>query len=156
MNTFILSLFKSRAEINQGVPKINMYLLRTLFFLIVLNVGSASWTHLLTFKGPWDPVITAYWCMWTAFSTLSFFGIFQPLKMLPLILFEIIFKLLWLTIVAFPLWRTGQLDSSPAEDLANAFIWVILAIVATPWKYVYDTYLSNFWSFSNTLTREQK
>ncbi len=147
----MLALLISRSGFNHGVPKLNIYILRALFFLIVLNVGSASWTHLLTFKGPWDPVITAYWCMWTAFSTLSFFGIFQPLKMLPLILFEIIFKLLWLIIVAFPLWKSGQLDGSPAEDLANAFIWVILAIVATPWRYVYDTYFSQFWLFSNTL-----
>jgi hypothetical protein len=81
--------------------------------------------------------------MWASYSLLSIVGVFHPLKMLPLVLFEIIYKLVWLVIVAYPLWSAGQLAGSPAEGMTNAFLWVVLPIVATPWKYALDRYILN-------------
>jgi hypothetical protein len=60
--------------------------------------------------------------------------------MLPLVLLEIFYKLLWLGIVAFPLARDGQLAGSAAEDSMVSFVWVVLPIVATPWRYVWHTH----------------
>jgi len=81
--------------------------------------------------------------MWAAYSLLSIIGIFYPLKMLPLVLFEIIYKILWLIVVAYPLWAASQLWSSPAAEMTKAFLWVVLPIVATPWKYVVEKYILN-------------
>ena len=68
-------------------------------------------------------------------------GVFRPLKMLPIILFVIVYKCIWLLFVAYPLWASGQLAGSPAEGMARVFIWVPVAIVAVPWKYVLETYV---------------
>jgi hypothetical protein len=67
--------------------------------------------------------------------------VFRPLKMLPLVMFEIIYKIVWLIIVAYPLWSANQLAGSPAEEMTNAFLWVVLPIVAMPWKYAVDQYV---------------
>lgn len=68
-------------------------------------------------------------------------GIIRPLKMLPILLLEIFYKVLWLVIVAYPLWSKGKLQGSSAEDITSAFLWVMLPIVAVPWGYVFSNYI---------------
>ena len=68
-------------------------------------------------------------------------GIIRPLKMLPILLLEIFYKVLWLILVAYPLWSQGKLAGSPAEDITSGFLWVILPIVAVPWSYVFVNYV---------------
>ena len=126
----------------EGVRRINIYLLRLVFVLMFFVLGKTTWTQILTHQGAWDPTKAIAWCVWTAFATLAGLGIFRPLKMLPILLLEIFYKVLWLVIVAYPLWSTGKLSGSPAEDTTSAFLWVILPIVAVPWGYVFSTY---FW-----------
>jgi hypothetical protein len=81
--------------------------------------------------------------MWASYSLLSIIGVFHPLKMIPIALFEILYKIVWLIIVACPLWSANQLAGSPAEEMTRAFLWVPLIIVATPWKYVLHKYVLN-------------
>jgi len=61
--------------------------------------------------------------------------------MLPLLLLEIFYKVLWLIIAAYPLWSTGKLAGSTAEGTTMALLWVILAIIAVPWGYVLANYV---------------
>jgi hypothetical protein len=72
---------------------------------------------------------------------LAGLGIIRPLKMLPILLLEIFYKLLWLLIVAYPLWSKNELTDSPAEGMTSAFLWVLLPIVAVPWGYVFRNYV---------------
>jgi hypothetical protein len=65
------------------------------------------------------------------------------LKMLPIILLEIFYKVLWLLVVAYPLWSQGTLAGSTAEGITSAFLWVILPIVAMPWGYAFVSYIYN-------------
>jgi hypothetical protein len=124
----------------QGVRRIHIYLLRLVFILMFFVLGKNTWTHILTHQGAWNPVDAIAWCVWTAFATLAGVGIFRPLKMLPILLLEIFYKVLWLVIVAYPLWSAGTLAGSSAEGTTSAFLWVILPIVAVPWIYVFRTY----------------
>lgn len=135
------NIFKRDYKYYEGVPRINIYLLRLLFTLVALFVTYDAWQHIINHRGPWDPVDAAAWCMWGAYSVLSVIGIFRPLKMLPIVIFEIIYKIIWLIVVAYPLWATGALAGSPAEAMTQAFLWVILPIVAMPWGYFFRTYI---------------
>jgi hypothetical protein len=125
----------------EGARPINIYLLRLVFILMFFVLGENTWTHILTHRGSWDPHDAMAWCVWTAFATLAGLGIFRPLKMVPILLLEIFYKVLWLIIVAYPLWVTGKLAGSPAEGTTSAFLWVILPIIAVPWGYVFVTYV---------------
>jgi hypothetical protein len=109
--------------------------------LVFLFVGWDSWQTILTHKGPWDHVRAAALCMWATYSLMSFIGIFRPLTMLPLVFFEIVYKIIWLLIVAYPLWTAHQLAGSPAAAMTYAFLWVWLPIVAMPWRYAFDTWV---------------
>jgi len=129
------------AERYDGVRPINIYLLRLLYILMFFVLGQQTWTHILTHKGIWEPVDAVAWCVWTAFATLAGLGIIRPLKMLPIVLLEVFYKVLWLLMVAYPLWSRGTLAGSPAEEITSEFLWVILPIVAVPWGYAFVHYL---------------
>jgi hypothetical protein len=111
------------------------------FLLVIVSVGSISVSNLLGHEGDWDPVRAAALSMWAATSILSVFGLINPLRWIPLFLFEIGYKSIWLVVVAYPLWATERLAGSPAEDMALSFIPVIFPIIAMPWGYVFRTYV---------------
>jgi hypothetical protein len=137
----IKNIFKRDYEQWEGVPKINIYILRLMFFLMIVFLGKESWTHILTFKGSWNPEDAMAWCIWGSFSALAILGIIHPLKMLHIVMLEILYKVIWLIIVALPLWKSNQLVGSPAQGMTNAFLWVWLAIIAMPWKYFFRKYV---------------
>jgi hypothetical protein len=130
-----------RSDRYDGVRRINIYLLRLLYVLMFFVLGKEVWTHILTHKGVWEPADAVQWCVWAAFATLAGLGILRPVKMLPIVLLEIFYKVLWLALVAYPLWSKGTLAGSPAEETTVEFLWVILPIVAVPWGYVFATYV---------------
>jgi len=135
-----LAIFR-QDERHEGVRRINIYLLRLLYVLMFFVLGKETWTHILTHQGPWDPKDAVAWCVWTAFATLAGIGIVHPVKMLPIVLLEIFYKVLWLILVAYPLWSKGTLAGSPAEAITSGFLWVPLPIVAVPWGYVFTNYI---------------
>jgi hypothetical protein len=137
----IKNIFQRDYERWEGVPRINIYILRLMFILMVIFLGKDSWTHILTFKGSWNPANAMAWCIWASYSLLAILGIIHPLKMLPIVMLEILYKVLWLIIVAYPLWKSNQLIGSPAEGMTNAFLWVLLPIIAMPWRYFFKKYI---------------
>ncbi|MBI3221023.1 MAG: hypothetical protein HYZ44_16025 [Bacteroidetes bacterium] len=125
----------------EGVPPINIYLLRGLFGLMFLFLSYDSWNHIIRHTGYWEPVDAAAWCMWAGYASISFIGVIRPLKMLPIIVFEVIYKITWLLAVAYPLWSSDSLDGSSVEYTANVFIWVLLPAAFMPWKYFVMSYV---------------
>jgi hypothetical protein len=137
----IRSIFAPDYEHYEGVRRINIYLLRLMFVLMFLLLGRDAWTYILTHEGPWNPDEAVAWSVFASFSVLALLGIIRPLKMLPLVFLEIAYKVLWLSLVAYPLWSTGELAGSPAEERTFAFLFVALPIIAMPWKYAFDHYV---------------
>jgi hypothetical protein len=142
--SIIKNIFTPDYERYEGVRPINIYLLRLIYLLILVFVGSDSWRSIITHQGPWDHVRAVAFCVWASYSTLSVLGLIHPLKMLPIMIFVIGYKLLWLIVVAYPLWRADALAGSPAEEMTYVFLWVPLLIIAVPWKYVFQNYV--MWS----------
>ena len=139
--SIIASMFTPDHVRYEGVRPINIYLLRVFYFLIVVFVGSDSWMSIITHQGPWDHVRAVAFCVWAAYSTLSILGLIHPLRMLPIMLFTIFYKSIWLIVVAYPLWRANALAGSPAEAMTHVFMWVPALMIAIPWKYVLQTYV---------------
>jgi len=135
------SIFQPDYGRYDGVRTINIYLMRLIYVLMVVFLGKASWIHILTHEGAWEPGDAMAWSVWAAFASFAVLGILNPVKMVPLLLLEIFYKVLWLLIVAYPLWRADQLTGSPAEAMTYAFLWVVLPIVAVPWGYAFKSYV---------------
>jgi hypothetical protein len=79
-------------------------------------------------------------CLLTAMSVLAFVGVRHPVKLLPILLFESGWKLLWLGLVALPRAVSGDLDPAASDVLVNcSLVGVILAV--TPWAYLWRVYV---------------
>lgn len=62
------------------------------------------------------------------------------LTILPIILLESKYKIIWLIGVAYPLYTDNNLDGTLAEGMAWIYVLVILLIQAMPWLYFLRTY----------------
>ena len=75
-----------------------------------------------------------------AMSLLAFLGLRYPVQLLPLLIFESLWKLLWLGAVAAPHLIAGDMTPEMSTVLFNlALVVVILAV--TPWDYVWKRYV---------------
>jgi hypothetical protein len=79
-------------------------------------------------------------CLLVAMSLLAFLGLRYPVKLLPLLLFESAWKLLWLALVALPKAIDGNLDKATSDIVFNCS-FVVLILAVTPWPYVWRTYV---------------
>ena len=135
------NIFKPDYKNFEGVRPISIYVLRVYFALMFFMMGYTAWSHIVNHEGDWEPLNAVTWCVWAAYATISVFGIYKTLKMLPIVLFMIFYKILWLIVVAFPLWKTNKLIGSTSEELANIFIWATLPVLFFPWIYFYNNFV---------------
>ena len=125
-----------------GVSKFRIYLLRFFYLLITVLLGSEVWTELITHKERWQPLPAVAYSFWGAFSILAILGIVRPLKMIPLLLVQFIYKLIWVIIVAFPLWYSNQLAGSAAQEMTSTMTkGVLIDLFIIPWPYVLKNYV---------------
>lgn len=124
-----------------GVRRINVYLLRVFYFLMATFLAWDVWSYVFTHHGSWQNQEAMAWSVWGAFSTLAILGVFHPIKMLPIMLLEVFYKMMWLLLVAYPLWRAGTLTGSPAEGMTYVFIPVVIVALIIPWGYVFKHFV---------------
>ena len=77
--------------------------------------------------------------MLCALGLLSILGLRYPLKMLPLLFFEMTWKLIWLLRIALPLWTAHRIDDAVASTLVAVLMVVVFPFIV-PWRYVAYTY----------------
>ena len=87
---------------------------------LVMGVGLAitKWPDFLT-RGPWELAEGTVLTMLVAMSVLALLGLRYPQRMLPILLFEVGWKLTWLGVVALPLWLDGHLTGDVREQAAK-------------------------------------
>ncbi|WP_405067116.1 hypothetical protein OG558_36580 [Kribbella sp. NBC_01510] len=79
-------------------------------------------------------------CLLTAMSLLAFLGLRYPVRMLPILLFEVIWKVIWIGAVAIPQLVSNDLNAEARDLLFRcSFVVVILAVI--PWRYVWRRYV---------------
>ena len=76
----------------------------------------------------------------SAMGILSVAGLFSPVRMLPLLVFEIAWKLIWVSAVSLPKWLDGSLDEATLSILFNCAV-VLPFVFIVPWRYVVGTFL---------------
>lgn len=71
---------------------------------------------------------------------LCLVGFFHPLKMLPLLLFSIAWKSIWLIAFVIPAYFGSGLDEVTKNILFPVSIGFIVTAAITPWRYVVNLY----------------
>jgi hypothetical protein len=122
-----------------GLTLARVNLMRAGYLVMGLGLAVVKWPHLPQASDlPLYEGVTL--CTLTAMSFLAFLGLRYPVKMLPVLLFESAWKLLWLAVVAAPRALSRDLDPATTQiAMTCALVVVILAVI--PWRYVWQQYV---------------
>ena len=116
-----------------------LYALRALYLLVVIGLGQMMFPQLVHIgRSGYEAGIVV--SMLLAFWLMCLLGLRYPLRMIPVLLWELAWKAAWLTLVALPKWRAGQVDPSTQSNV-YACALVVLVPIVLPWGYVVRHYL---------------
>ena len=122
---------------DREVSLVRLYVLRAMFLVFVVGgfISHPQW--LLdppAARGMTHGMTAGLWAM-------SFFGLRYPLQMLPIFLFEFVWKTIWLFAFGLPQWMAGRVDPQLSEDLLLIGGGPILFGLIIPWGYVWRHYV---------------
>ncbi len=122
------------------VSTLRLNMLRASYLLVVVGLGLTIWPQI--FAGPAGLALPRGMvvCMLGGFSLTALIGLRYPLQMLPVLLWEITWKVLWLLTVALPLYLANHVTPGVAENIFACGLVVIFPIVI-PWGYVVRHYI---------------
>jgi hypothetical protein len=123
-----------------GLSLRRLYVLR--FGYLVLGGGLVvyKWPLLFQHDKPWPLMTSVVVCMLVGMSLIALLGLRYPVKMLPILLFEVVWKLIWLGVVALPRWLDRSMDTETWQ-VTTEILWVVVILAVIPWRYVLSQYL---------------
>lgn len=119
----------------QEVSLPRLYALRALYLLMVVGLGLVIWPRVLGHDAPSSVMAGVVQCMLAAYSLMCLLGLRYPLQMLPVLIWEMAWKLLWLGMIAYPLWAAGKMDPSTLQTVIDCS-WLVIFPFIIPWPYV--------------------
>jgi hypothetical protein len=122
------------ARSSTSLPTWRLNVMRVGYFVMGAGLAVTKWPELLAHE-PWELKEGTVVTMLVAMSVLALLGLRYPQRMLPILLFEVGWKLTWLGAVAVPLWSDGNLTGATREQAA-AVLWVVIVIAVIPWRHV--------------------
>lgn len=121
------------------LPLLRLHLMRAGYLLMGLGLAVVKWPLIIDGVDSLPLFEGVVACLLTAMSLLAFLGLRYPVKLLPVLLFESAWKLLWLGVVALPRAAAGDLDAATQEVLISCSL-VVVILAVTPWRYVWRHY----------------
>ena len=125
------------SDVDGEVSLVRLYVLRAMYLVLVVGLGAMIVpeivSHELTSRGVIPALLGAVWA-------LAFVGLRYPLEMLPLLMFELVWKAIWMLFYGLRQWSAGQYPPTFAEDSVNIAFGAVLLFVI-PWGYVWRHYV---------------
>ena len=123
-----------------GVSTFRLYLLRVPYLLMAVGLGLMIWPQILDPSRHWELMHGVVVSMLGALCVLALLGLRYPLQMLPLLLFEMTWKVIWLLRVALVAQLSHRMDADTAET-ASQCLWILIFPFFIPWRYLLDHYV---------------
>jgi len=124
----------------QDVSTFRLNVMRVMYLMVFVFLVSSQWPRLFD-HGQWSLMHSVAVALLAALGLLMGLGLRYPLRMLPVLLFEFLWKLIWLLTIALPLWKTGRLDADYTQTTIDCVFGVVVCLIAIPWKYVWASYI---------------
>lgn len=122
-----------------SLPTWRLNVMRVGYLVMAGGLAITKWPQFLAHE-PWELKEGTVLTMLIAMSVLALLGLRYPQRMLPILLFEVGWKLTWLGVVALPLWANGSLTGATLEQ-TTAVLWVIIVIAVIPWRHVVSQFV---------------
>lgn len=132
--------YESASNGAPSVPLWQIWGLRLFFAGIVFVLGSKQLNYILEGASEWTNWRGLGHSMLFALAIFAIGGLFRPIAFLPIMLYEIVWKGVWLVVVALPPWLAGE--QIPAiVSVKGSLIGICLIMIVIPWKYVWWRYV---------------
>ena len=129
------------------LPKWRLFSMRGLYLLTFIGLAYDNWLTIFNPIEPYDAYSGVAISFWAAYSLLMGIGVRYPIKMIPLLLLQLIYKSAWIIGTYLPAKSAGLLNED-LELFYGIFIKaIILDFIVIPWPYVYKNYIKDFFKF---------
>ena len=117
-----------------------LYTLRLCYLVLAVGLGIYIWPDILHHTNEFAATSGVRFALLGGLGATAVLGLRYPVKMLPLLLFEFIWKAIYLGAFALPLWPAHQISAAMAEDVKGCLM-VVIFIPLVPWRYVFVNYV---------------
>lgn len=124
------------------VSTLRLYLLRAMYLFIAVGLALTVWPDIIAPSDTAANAKTVIRSLLGALAVLSALGLRYPLQMLPVLLFELFWKLIWVVSFALRMWLHQGLDAYATETLFACLLGVVLVPIVLPWSYVFRHYIA--------------
>ena len=122
------------------ITLVRLYTLRICYLILAVGLGLYMWP-IVIHHTPDLAVAHGIQCsLFAGLGLTAVLGLRYPVQMLPLLLFEFIWKTIYLVAFALPLWSAHQVTAAAAQDI-RACLMVVIFIPLIPWRYVARHYI---------------
>lgn len=135
------------------VKILQLHLLRAMYLLIAIGLGISIWPEIIVPPTTAIDPHTVIRSILGALALLALLGLRYPLQMLPILLFELLWKLIWVIAYALPAWLQDGLDQYASDVLFACMLGIVLTPLVIPWNYVIHHYIKaagDPWRYSRT------
>ena len=140
-NLLLTSMNASSNATPVEVSTFRLYLLRATYLLIAVGLALMIWPLILRHPADVPHMNGVVRSVLGAVALLAVLGIRYPLKMLPLLFFELVWKCIWVLAFGLPLWSADQLDPATSQTMFDCLFGIFLVLVILPWRYVFTQYV---------------
>lgn len=124
------------------VSTFRLYVLRATYLFMAVGLGITIWPGIVSHPTDLEHLRGVVRSMLGAVGLLALVGIRYPLKMLPLMFFELVWKTIWVLSFWLPLWAANAVDADARESFVATIMGVILFPIVIPWRYVWGHYIA--------------
>jgi len=122
------------------VSLFRLYTLRVAYFVMAAGLGVYIWPLVIHHTNELAITKGAQLALLAGLGATAALGLRYPVKMLPILLFEMVWKAIYLIAFALPLWSARQINEAVAEDI-KAVLMVVIFIPLIPWRYLFAQYV---------------
>jgi len=122
------------------VSLFRLYTLRGAYLVMAVGLGVYIWPSVIHHSSEFAITQGVRVALLAGLGAIAALGLRYPVQMLPVLLFEMVWKAIYLTAFALPLWSAHQITATVAEDI-KAVLMVIVFIPLIPWRYVFAHYI---------------
>ncbi|HEY1659582.1 MAG TPA: hypothetical protein VGG14_14605 [Candidatus Sulfotelmatobacter sp.] len=119
-----------------------LYTLRLCYFILAAGLGTFIWPVVIHHTSELAIARGIQLSLLAGLGATALLGFRYPVQMLPLLLFELIWKAIYLVAFAIPLHSAHQINAAVAEDIRSVLM-VVIFIPLIPWRYVFAHFIVN-------------
>jgi hypothetical protein len=122
------------------VSTFRLWVMRAMYLVMAAGLILTIWPLIISHDAALPRMTGVVFALLGTIGLLALLGLRYPLQMIPLLLFELTWKVIWLLAFALPRWLDGSLDAGMRSSVFDTSLGLILLLVI-PWRYVWENYV---------------